>query len=57
MLAQAIAVGAVALWAAVVTLILGLGLTLIIPMRVTEGEEAEGLDHANHGEAAWEFGA
>jgi len=43
LLAQGIAVGAVAIWAVVVTLVMGLGITLVIPMRVTEAEEAQGV--------------
>jgi Amt family ammonium transporter len=27
----------------------------VIPMRVTEDEEREGLDITSHGERAWEF--
>jgi len=34
-----IALGVVVIWSAVVTLVLGLGITLVTPMRVTEAEE------------------
>lgn len=40
MLAQGIAVGVVAIWSVVVTLVMGLGITLVIPMRLTPAEEA-----------------
>lgn len=40
LLAQGIAIGAVAVWAIVVTLVMGLGITLVIPMRLTPAEEA-----------------
>jgi len=36
--AQATAVGAVALWSAAVTVIIGVGITLILPMRVGEDD-------------------
>ncbi len=44
--AQGIAVGAVTAWSLGVTLIIGLGLTLVLPMRVSEAQEAAGLDNA-----------
>ncbi len=47
LLAQAIAVGAVVLWSAIVTLILGLGITLVIPMRVSEAEKARGTGNGD----------
>ena len=54
-LAQAIGVGVVALWSGVVSLVLAKGVALVIPMRVSEDEEREGLDLASHGERAWEL--
>lgn len=51
--AQAIAVGSVALWSALATLVLGYGLSKIVPMRVSEEEEYTGLDLASHGERGW----
>ncbi len=53
--AQLIGVGAVAIWSAVATLILGLGISFILPMRVSEDDERDGLDIANHGERAWDL--
>ena len=53
--AQALGVGAVALWSAVGTVILGMMVSLVFPMRVSEDEEREGLDITSHGERAWEF--
>ncbi len=53
--AQSIAVGSVAVWSAIVTLILGLGISLVIPMRVNEDDEMIGLDLASHGERGWHF--
>jgi ammonium transporter, Amt family len=43
------AVGIVAVWSAVATLIIGYMVAMVIPMRVSEDEEREGLDIANHG--------
>ncbi|MFM5918352.1 MAG: ammonium transporter [Novosphingobium sp.] len=53
--AQAVGVGAVAIYSAIATAVLALGVGLIVQMRVTEDDEREGLDLASHGERAWEF--
>tara|TARA_R110002033_G_scaffold9794_7_gene32057 strand:- start:1780 stop:3096 length:1317 start_codon:yes stop_codon:yes gene_type:complete len=53
--AQLIGVGAVAIWSAVATAILGFGISFILPMRVSEDDERDGLDISNHGERAWDF--
>ncbi|MDZ7588613.1 MAG: ammonium transporter [Parasphingorhabdus sp.] len=53
--AQLVAVGAVTIWSAVITAIIGFGLSFILPMRVSEKSEREGLDLANHGESAWDW--
>lgn len=53
--AQLTGVGVVALWSAVATAIVALAVSLLIPMRVGEDEERDGLDLASHGERAWEF--
>lgn len=53
--AQLIGVGAVAIWSAVATAILGLGISYILPMRVSEDDERDGLDISNHGERAWDL--
>lgn len=55
LLGQLVAIAVVALWSAVATAILSLGVSLFFPMRVSEDEEREGLDIASHGERAWEF--
>lgn len=52
---QLVGVGAVALYSAIATAVLAVLVSLIIPMRVSEDDEREGLDLANHGERAWEF--
>jgi Amt family ammonium transporter len=54
-LAQAIGVGVVGLWSGLAALLLAKGVALVIPMRVSEDEEREGLDLASHGERAWEL--
>lgn len=52
---QALAVGVVALWSAVATVIIGYAVSMVIPMRVKPDEERDGLDIANHGERSWDF--
>jgi ammonium transporter, Amt family len=53
--AQAVGVGAVALWSAVATAIAALAVSFVLPMRVSEDAERDGLDIASHGERAWDF--
>ena len=53
--AQAVGVGAVALYSAIATAVLAVLVSLVVPMRVSEDDEREGLDLASHGERAWEF--
>ncbi|OYU35847.1 ammonium transporter [Novosphingobium sp. PASSN1] len=53
--AQGAGVGVVAAWSALGTVIAALAVAMVIPMRVTEDEEREGLDLTSHGERAWEF--
>jgi ammonium transporter, Amt family len=52
---QALSVGVVAIYSAVATALIALAVSLFLPMRVTEEDERQGLDIANHGERAWEF--
>jgi len=53
--AQVAGVGVVAAWSGVATVIAALMVSMVIPMRVSEDEEREGLDISNHGERAWEL--
>jgi len=53
--AQLTGVGVVAVWSAVVSVILALAINLVFPMRVSEDEERDGLDLSSHGERAWEM--
>jgi Amt family ammonium transporter len=53
--AQLIGVGVVAAWSAVASAVLAVGVSLVLPMRVSEDSEREGLDITSHGERAWEF--
>ncbi|KUR71767.1 ammonium transporter [Novosphingobium fuchskuhlense] len=55
LIAQGAGVGIVAGWSAIGTVICALAVAMVIPMRVTEDEEREGLDLTSHGERAWEF--
>ncbi|WP_120078678.1 ammonium transporter [Aurantiacibacter odishensis] len=52
---QALAIAIVALFSAVVTAVIAIGVSLFIPMRVTEEEEVQGLDVTSHGERSWQF--
>ena len=53
--AQALAVIVVALWSALATAIAALAVSKLLPMRVSEDDERQGLDIASHGERGWEF--
>jgi len=53
--AQAIGIGAVALWSAVGTVVVALMASVIFPMRVSEEDEIEGLDITEHGERGWDM--
>jgi ammonium transporter, Amt family len=53
--AQAIAVGVTVLWTAGVTTVAALMVAMVIPMRVSEEAEYDGLDIASHGERGWDF--
>ncbi|MBW8754549.1 MAG: ammonium transporter, partial [Sphingomonadales bacterium] len=55
LVAQLAGVGAVALWSAVASAILAVMVSLVLPMRVSDDAEREGLDIVSHGERAWEF--
>ncbi len=52
---QLVGVGVVAIWSAVASAVLAVGISVLLPMRVSEDEEREGLDIGSHGERAWEF--
>jgi len=53
--AQVVGVVAVAIWSAIATAVLALGVSLVSPMRVSRDEETEGLDITSHGERGWEL--
>ncbi len=53
--AQALAVVAVAVYSAVATAIAASAVSLLLPMRIGEEDERQGLDIASHGERGWEF--
>ncbi|MBC2666366.1 ammonium transporter [Novosphingobium flavum] len=53
--AQVIGVGVVAVFSAIASALLALGINLFLPMRVSEDSEREGLDLSSHGERAWEM--
>ena len=49
------AVGIVGVYSAVVTLIVGYMVSMVLPMRVSEDAERDGLDISSHGERAWDL--
>lgn len=53
--AQLLAVAVVAAWTAVATVICALVVAVVIPMRVDEEAEHDGLDLTSHGERGWEM--
>jgi Amt family ammonium transporter len=53
--AQAVGIGAVALYSAIASAVLAVLVSLVFPMRVSEDAEREGLDITSHGERAWEL--
>jgi ammonium transporter, Amt family len=53
--AQAVGVGVVAIWSAIASAVIAVLVSWVLPMRVSEDDEREGLDLASHGERAWEL--
>jgi Amt family ammonium transporter len=53
--AQLTAVGVVLVWSAVASAIVAVMVSALLPMRVNEDSEREGLDITSHGERAWEM--
>ena len=53
--AQALGVASVAIWSAIATAVSALAVSRVLPMRVSEDDERQGLDIASHGERGWEF--
>lgn len=53
--AQAVGVGVVAIYSAIASAVLAVLISLVLPMRVSEDAEREGLDISSHGERAWEL--
>jgi Amt family ammonium transporter len=45
----------VAAYSAVLTVIIGYVVSAILPMRVSEDQERDGLDISSHGERAWDL--
>ncbi len=52
---QVMAVVVVALFSAVLTALIAKAISFIIPMRVSEDEEVQGLDISSHGERGWDL--
>ena len=53
--AQGVAVGVTILWTAALTAIIALMVSMVIPMRVGDEAEHDGLDISSHGERGWDF--
>ncbi|MBP7951981.1 MAG: ammonium transporter, partial [Sphingorhabdus sp.] len=49
------AVGIVAIYSGVLTVVIGYMVSVVMPMRVNEDTERDGLDIASHGERAWDL--
>lgn len=54
-LAQLAGIAVVVVWSAIVSVIVALMVSVVLPMRVSEAEELEGIDITTHGERAWEL--
>ena len=52
--AQLIGVGAVAIWSAVATFIIGFGISFVLPMRASVYNETQGFDSAHHSKQTWQ---
>lgn len=52
---QVVGIGVVAIWSIIASVVIALAVSLVVPMRVSEEEEREGLDITSHGERAWEM--
>ncbi len=52
---QVIAVVVVALFSVVATAIIAKAVSFVVPMRVTEDDEVQGLDISSHGERGWDL--
>ncbi|MEQ1547796.1 MAG: ammonium transporter [Chakrabartia sp.] len=55
LVAQGVAVFVVALWTVIVTIICAWMVSMVLPMRVGEEAEHDGLDLSSHGERGWEL--
>ena len=53
--AQALGIGVTVVWSAVLTFVLARGAALLVPMRVDDQAERDGLDLTSHGERAYEL--
>lgn len=55
LLIQAIAIAVVALLSMLGAAILALAISIVLPLRAHESDEADGLDNAHHGQQGWDF--
>jgi ammonium transporter, Amt family len=54
-IAQLVGVGAVIVWTGLITWLIAFAISYVIPMRVDEEAEHDGLDLTSHGERGWEL--
>ncbi len=52
---QLLGVAVVIIWSVIGTLVIGLALSTVLPMRVSTEDEAAGLDKTHHGQRSWEL--
>ncbi len=54
-LTQLTGIAVVALWSTIGAAIVGIAISVLMPLRVTADDEADGLDASQHGQQAWDF--
>lgn len=52
---QLMAIGVTIIWSVVGTLVIGVSISLLLPMRAAKDDEEAGLDKTHHGERAWDI--
>ena len=55
LIAQVIGVGATIIWTTIMTLLISFAISYVVPIRVDEEAEHDGLDLSSHGERGWDM--
>jgi Amt family ammonium transporter len=55
LIAQVIGVGATIIWTTIMTLLISFAISYVVPIRVDEESEHDGLDLSSHGERGWDM--